>query len=244
MALPAGVITKSPKLFEYNSKYRMKGENIANYSARVLPSSGTVRLVDVHIPLSHDTINDTNNVISFMELESNVPVKTTLPKGNHSIGALRMYLIQAMNLVGCQQYRVSEFDNILTIEAKDNFRLVWDDNTIWEHIGFFPQEGSSNKWVTESAPLLSPSGRYYLDVGVLVNRKIYGGCVSATFPLTLKGNYYEIAQWQSSELSPVLITPRCSQINIKLLDSDGRVVQLKRDWFFVLENIPTSHDDN
>lgn len=230
-----------PELYQYNSKYRLIGGTITDYYVNTpLPVSGSIRLVNVNIPLTHNVIDSPNNLLSFVEVKDDIMRKIRVPSGNYTIAELCSLLSQLMTLNSAQEYKVTEQRNMLKIEAKDDFQLIFQDNSIWEQLGFPYRNSIGNTWLAILPPTLSPSGEYYLELNNLVRKKIRtNGGTLGTFPLMLKGNCYEIAKWQNTFLSPVLVTPDCCNMNVKLYDSEGCLVKLKKDWSFTLENIPT-----
>jgi hypothetical protein len=237
-------INKHPILFEYDSKLRRSGD-ITNYTISTpIPVSGTIRLVNVCIPFTHDVIHAPCNVLTFIELgsKSEIERKIEVPEGNYDLEELCLVLEQLMSGYGGQKYKLSQNKGILRIDATDNFKLTWTSESIWEQLGFLPREYVGKTWRALLPPTLTPDGMYYLDIsglGNIAERRIMSNNVKCgTFPLLLKGSCYEIAEWKNTTMSPVSVRLGCSQINVRLFDSRGNLVNLKKDWSFVLENMP------
>jgi hypothetical protein len=232
----------NPILFEYNSKFIQRGDITDYMVTKSIPQSGTVKLTNVYIPLTQDVISAPYNMLTFTELKTEINRKVELPAGNHSLEELCLVMEQVMNSLGGQTYRVTECKGILRIDANDGFRLIFEYNSLWWKLGFLPKGYEGNTHQASLPANLSPSGMYYLDIGI-VNRRIctngFGsGSKDGVFPLLLKGNCYEIAKWKNKTTSPLAIIPNCTSMQVRLFDDRGRLVQLKTDWSFILENIP------
>ena len=235
--------TPTPILFEFNSKFRSLGD-ITDYTVfRTIPQSGTVKVISINIPFTHDVIHAPCNMLTFTECKYNMERKAPVPEGNYSVEELCLVLEQLMTAYGSQSYKVTEQKGILRIDADSEFKLTWTDTSIWSQLGFLPREYQGPIWRALLPPNLSPSGMYYLDIG-MTNTKLYNAVCNVTrykegiIPLMLKGNCYELANWKNTTMSPVAVIPNRTQTRIQLLDSRGEIVKLKQDWSFILENIP------
>src|SRR5258706_15703342 len=151
----------NPIYYEYNSSRRRFGDITDYRSNGPLPTSGTIRLVKVNIPLTHNVIDSPNNILSLVEVNGNITRKIEVIPGNYEINKLCPLLSQLISLASTQAYSVTKQNNRLKIEAKDDFKLIYDSSSIWEQLGFLPRDSVSNKWLANLPPMLSPAGEYY-----------------------------------------------------------------------------------
>ena len=232
-------------LVHINSKFRDSGsfdDFVITLNREVKYNS--VKLMDCVIPQSFYIFNSNNNTFTVKD-QYNTLCTCTITPGSYTSSTLITALQSAIN-IGSSASQCTVFylpdQNILKIQTVNPMDMLFSKSPSTAYVlGFNPVDtGPGLVHLSDNSLDLAPENYLYLQINGLGIPQCVGGISQSFtyhFPLSLNGNIYTVSKFASeSDYKIKLSSPlqSCGQLQIKLLDQDGKLIGMRGDWGLTL----------
>ena len=229
---------------KFASTYNNEHYSDCNFSLPLIeaPSQYTIYISVLHciIPYSFYNINSTNNVLCFSEYLVEPPIITTIyiPVGNYNALQLATYLTNNLPRTIVSYNNIT--NKFIFTNSTNDFKILYADSTCKNVIGL-SNDDLHNTSIGKILTLVKQVNLAQIRmINVVTNFQT--GCVNninineqdilICIPVT-KSPYSLIDYTNTNNFKVNLNTNTMNYINIKLLDQDGKSLELNQQFFSI-----------